>query len=81
MNTSSQKRRRQFARDGHHYASVPLDTSRLIEQIRNSGKLSRKQHLQLMTALLSNTVQDRKERLLISQILDAAKAKEIEMVN
>lgn len=64
-----------------NYAEVQLDTSRVIEQINHSGKLSRKQHLHLMTALLSNAVKDREERIRISQILDAAKAREIEMVN
>ncbi|GEM_PF-4973658 len=81
MNKFSQKRKRHFAQNGNNHSLVQVDTSRLIRQIKNSGKLSRKQHLHLMTALLSNTITDRKERLLISQILDAAKAREIEMVN
>lgn len=81
MNTASKQRKRHFTQDGSSYSSVHIDTSRVIEQIKHSGKLSRKQHLHLMTALLSNTAKDRKERLLISQILDAAKARELEIVN
>lgn len=75
------KRKQLFARKRSDVTVVPLDVGHLIEQIHASGKISRKQHLRLMTAILSNDVKSREERSRINQILDATRAGQLRLTD
>ncbi|MEB3360265.1 MAG: hypothetical protein VKK04_26310 [Synechococcales bacterium] len=54
---------------------------RLLTQIETSRKISRFEHLQLMTAILSNQVETAQERRLINKIFEDAQTGQLKIVD
>ncbi len=67
-----------MVRANHH---VTLQSRRLVEEIGNSGQITRQEHLQLASLLLSNYKLSQEERRKINQTFDQVQTGQLKLVD